>query len=148
MEKSKPSEKKKTAKESSESSDGVIWDCGSSLYDSFELRSFQTQLDSALVSKTLSMPHLSDSRLPAAVKKKQGSKISRSFQRLIRKVFKPKSSTSSVTVTNKDWISDERFYVVYDDAISTIPEDELRRSASTRFTSAASLPTSLSLSRD
>ncbi|GER33006.1 Avr9/Cf-9 rapidly elicited protein 194 [Striga asiatica] len=39
-----------------------IWDCGSSLYDSFELRSVERLLDSAIASKSLSMPHLSGGR--------------------------------------------------------------------------------------
>ncbi|GFP86706.1 hypothetical protein PHJA_000814400 [Phtheirospermum japonicum] len=34
----------------------VIWDCGSSLYDSFELKALEKLLDSAILSKSLSMP--------------------------------------------------------------------------------------------
>ncbi|CAL1386475.1 unnamed protein product [Linum trigynum] len=41
----------------------AVWDCGSALYDSFELRSFEKQLYSAINSRTLSMPHLPDRRV-------------------------------------------------------------------------------------
>ncbi|CAL1373551.1 unnamed protein product [Linum trigynum] len=40
-----------------------VWDCDSALYDSFELRSFEKQLSSAISSRTLSMPHLPDRRV-------------------------------------------------------------------------------------
>ncbi|KAG6516125.1 hypothetical protein ZIOFF_026573 [Zingiber officinale] len=38
---------------------GAWDDCGSSLYDSFELRSFMLQLDSAIAGRCISMPHCS-----------------------------------------------------------------------------------------
>ncbi|CAI0441225.1 unnamed protein product [Linum tenue] len=42
----------------------AVWDCGSALYDSFELRSFEKQLYSAINSgRTISMPHLPDRRV-------------------------------------------------------------------------------------
>ncbi|GKD87177.1 hypothetical protein Tco_1358331, partial [Tanacetum coccineum] len=40
-----------------------VWDCESSLYDSFELKSFERQLDSAISARTMSMPHLSSSSI-------------------------------------------------------------------------------------
>ncbi|EEE65805.1 hypothetical protein OsJ_21534 [Oryza sativa Japonica Group] len=39
----------------------LVWDCGSALYDSYELTSFRRQLDAAVLScggRSLSMPHL------------------------------------------------------------------------------------------
>ncbi|XP_047973893.1 uncharacterized protein LOC125216267 [Salvia hispanica] len=121
-------------KKSSESSNRMVWDCGSSLYDSFELKSLQKELDSALVARTLSMPHLSDRRAPPPPEsRKQPSKISRSFQKLIRAVFRPKGAKKS----SCDEKSGNGFYVVYDRApkMAEIPEYEelsprLRRSAS------------------
>ncbi|XP_030530274.2 uncharacterized protein LOC115740819 [Rhodamnia argentea] len=93
----------------------VVWDCGSALYDSFELKSFKRQLDSAISARTLSMPHLPDRRAfplppppPAAQQQQQQqpqpkptastaakkhSRISRSIQKLLRSVFKPKPSS-------------------------------------------------------
>ncbi|KAL8196274.1 hypothetical protein R6Q57_025274 [Mikania cordata] len=51
-----------------------VWDCGSSLYDSFELKSLQNHLNSAISARTMSMPHLSDCRQPPpTARKTQGS---------------------------------------------------------------------------
>ncbi|KAL6536373.1 hypothetical protein OROGR_012945 [Orobanche gracilis] len=98
----------------------LIWDCGSSLYDSFELKSFEKQLDAAITSRTLSMPHLSDRRRfsppPPPSNKKSPSKISRSLHRLIRSVFKPKSN-----IEFGENHSGEGIYVVCD-SFSTVPE--------------------------
>ncbi|CAN1254275.1 hypothetical protein LINPERPRIM_LOCUS8594 [Linum perenne] len=47
-------------------SPAAVWDCESNLYDSFELRSFEKQLSSAITSRTLSMPHLSSDRVRVA----------------------------------------------------------------------------------
>ncbi|KAK2969886.1 hypothetical protein RJ640_015454 [Escallonia rubra] len=78
-----------------------VWDCGSSLYDSFELKSFERQLDSAITSsRTLSMPHLSN-RQPRPPPQqpqsppKKSSKISRSLQKLLRFVFRPKQQSNT-----------------------------------------------------
>ncbi|CAA2996390.1 uncharacterized protein LOC111402871 [Olea europaea var. sylvestris] len=120
-----------------------IWDCGSSLYDSFERKAFEKQLDSAISSRTLSMPHLSDRRLQPPpppgqqISNKKPSKLSRSFQKLLRSVFRQKQNKSG-----------EGFYVAYDTSstLSTIPEAPefdgispeirslVRRTASDRFT--------------
>ncbi|KAL6544151.1 hypothetical protein OROGR_010648 [Orobanche gracilis] len=98
----------------------VIWDCGSSLYDSFELKSFEKQLDAAITSRTLSMPHLSDRRRfpppPPPPDKKSPSKISRSLHRLLRSIFKPKGN-----IEFGENHSREEIYVVYDSR-STVPE--------------------------
>ncbi|KAI3468637.1 hypothetical protein Pfo_025300 [Paulownia fortunei] len=127
MERTKPP---KIAKQSSEVTNHVIWDCGSSLYDSFELKALEKLLESAIASRTLSMPHLSDRRLPPPpLRKKTTSSISCSFRRFISAVFRPKNRS----ITNNDAIfgggfvyerSKEGFYVVYDrsPALSTIQE--------------------------
>lgn len=115
------------------SNNHVIWDCGSSLYDSFERNEFHKQLNSALAARTLSMPHLSHRRPPPPPpnKKQASSKISRSFQKLIRAVFKPKTNKHSVYEGSKQGFCD---------TIPEVPEfDQLRRAASARFTSSASL---------
>lgn len=143
MEKAKPI--------SSKSNHHAVWDCGSSLYDSFELKSFERQLDSAITSRTMSMPHLSDRRLQPppqmAASKKSVSRISRSLHRLIRSVFGHKSSNSSNSGSR------EGFFVVYDKsaALSTIPEGPefdglspeirslVRRTASDRFGAATAV---------
>ncbi|XP_023742685.1 uncharacterized protein LOC111890838 [Lactuca sativa] len=100
-----------------------IWDCGSSLYDSFELKSLQHQINSAISTRTMSMPHLSHHRQPPPTARhneptsKKHSKMSRSLHKFLRSVFWPKNHhhTSS---------TDGAFYV-YDTsrtALSTIPE--------------------------
>lgn len=165
MEKTKPLEQKTMMKKSSDDiSKHAVWDCGSSLYDSFELKAFERQLDSAIASRTLSMPHLSDRRQPPpppppALNKKPTSKISRSLHRLIRLVFRPKNNnnTNNNATFGAGFIQDQRsregFYVVYDRsaALSTIPEAPefdglspeirslVRRTASDRFSAATSI---------
>ncbi|CAH9069615.1 unnamed protein product [Cuscuta europaea] len=77
-----------------------MWDCGSSLYDSFELRSFERQLNSAIDSRSFSMPHLPENRSrrtiqlhpppPKGAHSSPSSKISRSFQKLLKSVFRHK----------------------------------------------------------
>ncbi|KAK4435450.1 hypothetical protein Salat_0708400 [Sesamum alatum] len=157
MEKSEITEQKKLEKQSSSevSRNHVIWDCGSSLYDSFELKALEKQLDSAIASRTLSMPHLSGRRLPPpppTTNKKPASKISRSLHRLIRAVFRPKSSSNM----NNDGVLGRGFYD-RSGPLSTIPESPefdglspeimrslVRRTASDRFTAAASVGISCS----
>ncbi|XP_022773406.1 uncharacterized protein LOC111315719 [Durio zibethinus] len=113
----------------------LVWDCGSTLYDSFELNSFKRQLDTAIHSRTMSMPHLIDdarspfpptphySTLPPPVSKKQPSKFSRSIQKLFKSMFKFKQTSSSSVLWLKQR-SHEEYYVVYDKtgALTTIPE--------------------------
>lgn len=141
-----------------------VWDCGSSLYDSFELNSFKRQLDSAISCRTMSMPHLSDRRradplppgppppkqTPASVNKKS-SKISRSLNKLLRSVFKSRSPVFRV----KEQSGQDGFLVVYDKsgALTTIPEvpeidfgglspeigSLVRRTGSARFTAASNI---------
>ncbi|XWS50069.1 hypothetical protein CRYUN_Cryun12cG0056600 [Craigia yunnanensis] len=144
----------------------LVWDCGSTLYDSFELNSFKRQLDSAIHSRTMSMPHLVDTRvlpppppqystLPPPVSKKQPSKFSRSIQKLFKSMFKFKQSSSSSVLWLKQR-SHEEYYVVYDKtgALTTIPEVPeidfgglspeinslvVKRTASERFTAASTV---------
>ncbi|KAG6399389.1 hypothetical protein SASPL_140869 [Salvia splendens] len=126
----------------------ALWDCGSSLYDSFELKAFERHFGSAINSRSMSMPHLSDRcSQPAAAKKSASKMISRSLQRLIRSVFGIRSNSRSKAG------SGEGFFVVYDKsaALSTIPEAPefdgvspeirslVRRTASDRFSAATSV---------
>lgn len=131
-----------------------IWDCGSTLYDSFELNSFQKQLDSAIItsSRTFSMPRnlpSDDYHAPPHSKKPESSKLSRTFQKLLRSVFKahkpnhqPKPNYDNNISTSPDpWFMDPlddhniqekddkvvdngRYFVVYEkpNGLSTIPE--------------------------
>ncbi|XP_019160456.1 PREDICTED: uncharacterized protein LOC109157026 [Ipomoea nil] len=108
----------------------AIWDCGSSLYDSFELKSFERHLHSAISSRTLSMPHLSDRRIippppphPYA-SKKSSSKISRSLQKLLKSVFRPRHHKSAAALSE---------IPEYDDRISPEIGPFVRRTASDRF---------------
>ncbi|KAJ0615822.1 hypothetical protein HanIR_Chr02g0083601 [Helianthus annuus] len=105
-----------------------VWDCESSLYDSYELKSFQQQLDSAISTRTMSMPHLSSSSSlrqeppvpqpfdhnPAS---KKHSRLTRSFSKLIRSVFRSRHNRHNTST------KDEMFFV-YDtsSALSTISE--------------------------
>lgn len=114
----------------------TVWDCGSSLYDSFELKSFERQLDSAISSaRSLSMPHLTDTRRfppPSShqlyqthddqpqILSKKSSKISRSFNKLMRTLFRTKQSPSTLFRVQSQRGHD-RVYDRYG-ALTTIPE--------------------------
>ncbi|CAN0908773.1 hypothetical protein LINGRAHAP2_LOCUS25462 [Linum grandiflorum] len=138
-------------------SPAAVWDCESSLYDSFELRSFEKQLSSALTSRTLSMPHLSSDRvrtndppvLPKKINTTMSSKISKSVQRFLKSVFIARSNDHNHR-HNKQSPSKDRNNV-YDKsgALTTIPEGPesdfglspdikslVRKTASERFTAA------------
>lgn len=134
-----------------------VWDCGSTLYDSFELNSFKRQLDSAISAssaRTMSMSHLPDRRVPflsslspeyspplppppttssssSSGGKKHSNKISRSLQRFLKSVFKPKQHQSLSTPSSPVYKAvghgggdKDRYYVVYDKtgSLTTIPE--------------------------
>lgn len=87
-----------------------VWDCDSSLYDSFELRSFKRQLDSAISSRTLSMPRLLEVQRPSPNPiTRRSSKISRSVQKLIRSIFGRKPSSG--TVVGRDGWLENGLYV-------------------------------------
>ena len=77
-----------------------VWDCGSNLYDSFEKRSFERQLDSAISSRSYSMPHERFAPLtlpknpPTLEGTKKSSVASKSIiRKLLRSVFRVKLAT-------------------------------------------------------
>lgn len=114
-----------------------VWDCGSTLYDSFELNGFKKQLDSAIACRSISMPHLPDNRAPPPPLLKPPSKQpivasskkpSKSLAKLIRSFFRRSKKPNFIgslfrlkDQSNKDGSS---IYVVYDKsgALTTIPE--------------------------
>ncbi|XP_057748316.1 uncharacterized protein LOC130967468 [Arachis stenosperma] len=153
MEKSKQEDQNRFSKGRSSSwpSNKSVWDCGSTLYDSYELHSFKRQIDSAIASspRTLSMPHLTDHRRrfhqpppppssSSSSSNNKSFKISRTFQKLLRFVSKSSSSNNKFRICGSDGhnklemadleekYSKERLYVVYDRydqaVLSTIPE--------------------------
>lgn len=124
-----------------------VWDCGSTLYDSYELNSFKRQLNTAIANspcnrRTLSMSHLPERCLSSQpqpqppMSNNKSFRFSRTFQKLLRFVFKSSnklriSSTRNTTSNNistfqvAEKYSNDRFYVVYDKSepvLSTIPE--------------------------
>ncbi|XP_058096082.1 uncharacterized protein LOC131241308 [Magnolia sinica] len=132
----------------SQESKSLVWDCDSSLYDSFELKSFKRQLDSAIASRSLSMAREVDR--PQLTTSKRSSKISRSLHKLLRSVFRQKPASDPLV--RMDDRSEDGFYVVYqrsggplgtkgDDSVANLPEFDLlvRRTKSERFTDAAAL---------
>ncbi|XP_058736010.1 uncharacterized protein LOC131608091 [Vicia villosa] len=164
------------------------WDCGSTLYDSYELNSFKRQIDSAIANspRTHSMPHLSQpTKLhlqlhespppPSQIinnnnnnnNNKSYFKISRTFQKLLRFVFKSGSSKSNNRIRSSSFRSypKDEDQLVYDKLyepepvlLSTIPElpdfetaglspdisNFVRKSASERFTATATVGVSCS----
>lgn len=70
----------------------LVWDCGSVLYDSYELAAFTRQLDAAVLAcgRSLSMPHLTAATPPpAAVQLLQsaGRRRKRRLPALLRRLF-------------------------------------------------------------
>ncbi|XP_076882733.1 uncharacterized protein LOC143531291 [Bidens hawaiensis] len=126
-----------------------IWDCGNSLYDSFELKSLHHQLNSAISARSLSIPHLSHRRQPPPPPPTAAKKHSR-FHKLLKSLFRTKHTRNIVITTTS---TNESFYDK-SGALSTIPEvaetvpefdglsPEMRslvtRTRSDRFMSAAS----------
>lgn len=74
----------------------LVWDCGSALYDSYELTSFRRQLDAAVLScggRSLSMPHLPSSsstqqqQMPAGRRRRRRRRLPAMLRRLFGKVL-------------------------------------------------------------
>lgn len=76
----------------------LVWDCGSALYDSYELTSFRRQLDAAVFScggRSLSMPHLTSSsstqqhqqQMPAGRRRRRRRRLPAMLRRLFGKVL-------------------------------------------------------------
>uniref|UniRef100_A0A1J3I7R5 Uncharacterized protein n=1 Tax=Noccaea caerulescens TaxID=107243 RepID=A0A1J3I7R5_NOCCA len=109
-----------------------VWDCESTLYDSFELNSFNRQLDSAISSsaRSMSMPH---HHLPSpppsetsssSTKKQSSNKISRSLQKLIKSIFRQKQSATPSKACDHHGVDMDKYYVVFDKkgSLTTISE--------------------------
>lgn len=114
-----------------------VWDCDSCLYDSFELQSFKRHLHSVIVSRSLSMPRLQEtSRLAPPPTSTTSSKISRTFQKMLRSVFpaKWKSEKQSDEITAKEW-EEKSVEVLVQEFDSLL----LRASASQRLTRSSTL---------
>ncbi|KAH0909468.1 LOW QUALITY PROTEIN: hypothetical protein HID58_032789, partial [Brassica napus] len=105
-----------------------VWDCESTLYDSFELNSFNRQLDNAISSsaRSMSMPHLppppSETTSSSATKKQPSNKISRSLQKLVKSIFRQKQSNTPLKACHG--VDMDKYYVVFDKtgSLTTIPE--------------------------
>ncbi|XAR70195.1 hypothetical protein NMG60_11026970 [Bertholletia excelsa] len=95
-------DKQTQADQNQKSSKALVWDCESSLYDSFELKSFERQLGLAIASRSLSMPHLSDNRtrhpLPPPVRHVQRPKNPPSSLDPSRSLFGPFSARRLPTI--------------------------------------------------
>ncbi|KAF7096674.1 hypothetical protein CFC21_098579 [Triticum aestivum] len=69
----------------------VLWDCGSTLYDSYELTAFKRQLDAAVLAcRSLSMPHLpaADPAVQPAGRRKRARRLPALLRRLFSKVLR------------------------------------------------------------
>lgn len=110
-----------------------VWDCESTLYDSFELNSFNRQLDLAISSsaRSMSMPHLSHTPSPppsvttssSTNKQQSPNKISRSLGKLIKSMFRQKESNATLKAGHSG-VDMDKYYVVFDKkgSLTTIPE--------------------------
>ncbi|XP_068651963.1 uncharacterized protein [Aristolochia californica] len=115
-----------TPKASGQGVDARLWDCDSSLYDSFELKSFKHQLDSAIASRTLSMPRLTQvSRSPPPrLQRKSSSRISRSLSKILRPFLSRQKPTTG-SMYGVDGRSEDGYNVLYDSSsrvLTVIPE--------------------------
>jgi len=77
----------------------LVWDCGSALYDSYELAAFTRQLDAAVLAcgRSLSMPHLpsaapppppDDAQLQGAGRRRRRRRLPALLRRLFSKVLR------------------------------------------------------------
>lgn len=93
-----------------------VWDCDSCLYDSFELRSFKRQLDSAIATRTLSMPR----GPPLTRSLTRSSKMTRALRKLVHSVFrKIPASDSTLQV---DGCSEVGVYVMCSSTRGVLPK--------------------------
>ncbi|KAJ4808386.1 Avr9/Cf-9 rapidly elicited protein [Rhynchospora pubera] len=104
-----------------------IWDCESTLYDSFELKSFNHYLSPAIANRSLSMPHLSALPEPpfASASAKKRFWLSKLFNKLFGKVFRLKRTYSMPAGSYDHRIEDyyyRGFYSLSGRALSSIPE--------------------------
>jgi hypothetical protein len=67
----------------------VLWDCGSALYDSYELTAFKRQLDAAVLAcRSISMPHLpAAAAVQPAGTRKRGRRLPALLRRFFSKVL-------------------------------------------------------------
>ncbi|KQK18078.1 uncharacterized protein LOC100845747 [Brachypodium distachyon] len=74
----------------------ALWDCGSALYDSYELTAFKCQLDAAVLAcRSLSMPHLRGGPAPETGRRKSGARrLPALLRRLFSKVLRLRFSAS------------------------------------------------------
>ncbi|PKA54089.1 hypothetical protein AXF42_Ash021008 [Apostasia shenzhenica] len=148
---------------------GLVWDCNSALYDSFELRSFKQHLESAVAGRCPSMPRLSDSSPEPQPEVAQGRKksqkayrLSKSLQKLLRRMFrmKPPEAAVSFQLANRYGDDEQEVYGAYPahwsggGGLASIPEacekgadspdmeSAVRRTVSERFTSSTGVPVS------
>ncbi|AQL03710.1 hypothetical protein Zm00014a_002682 [Zea mays] len=114
----------------------LVWDCGSMLYDSYELTAFKRQLDAAVLSssRSLSMPHLTASvattSLPTTdVQQQQGRRrrrrrlpalLRRLFSRVLRLRLFPATGARGAHY----WTGDDRTGSPWSGALTSIPEEQ------------------------
>ncbi|CAL9195842.1 unnamed protein product [Musa hybrid cultivar] len=76
------------------SANRLVWDCGSSLYDSFELESLMRQLDSAGAARCFSMPHCAvpppPLSAPLGQARRKRSRVARWFKNMAWLVLRSK----------------------------------------------------------
>ncbi|KAJ0265623.1 Serine/Threonine-kinase [Hirschfeldia incana] len=105
-----------------------VWDCESTLYDSFELNSFNRQLDNAISSsaRSMSMPHLppppSEITPSSSTKKQPSNKITHSLKKFVKSIFRQKQSNTPFKACHG--VDMDKYYVVFDNtgSLTTIPE--------------------------
>ncbi|CAN6195004.1 unnamed protein product [Urochloa humidicola] len=122
----------------------LLWDCGSALYDSYELAAFTRQLDAAVLAcgRSLSMPHLTRAAAPPpAYAELQGAGHQRKRRRLpalLRRLFSkvlrlrlPWSSSGGARGGTPYRTADDGAGSPWSGALTSIPEEQSSSSPET-----------------
>ncbi|RCV21809.1 hypothetical protein SEVIR_4G135000v4 [Setaria viridis] len=111
----------------------LVWDCGSALYDSYELAAFTRQLDAAVLScgRSLSMPHLTAATPPVpADAQLQGTgrrrrrRLPALLRRLFSKVLRLRLSSPGVARRAPYRMRDDGAGSPWSGALTSIPEEQ------------------------
>ncbi|KMZ66586.1 hypothetical protein ZOSMA_292G00040 [Zostera marina] len=105
------------AEEKYETNKSAIWDCESTLYDSYELNSFKRQLESAISSSRSRLSMDSVAHAPKPI-----SRIPKSFRELLRTIFKPKTKLEGL---EEEPPSSPLMDLYYRGYLETIPEEKI-----------------------
>ncbi|PAN23905.2 hypothetical protein PAHAL_4G132300 [Panicum hallii] len=112
----------------------LVWDCGSALYDSYELAAFTRQLDAAVLAcgRSLSMPHLpsaaapppADAQLQGAGRRRRRRSLPALLRRLFSKVLRLRLPAPGAARGAPYRTGDDGAGSPWSGALTSIPEEQ------------------------